>query len=138
MSQKPSPKNLTARILRLVGYLTDPKSGPGKWWIRFESASTAAMDRLARSPRYLRFAGRGLQRMFHLQRDMVDLTEEILHFWRMPSLGDLQEVRGQLRRLEDNLEITTTQLELALQALDTLQAELRRREAAEAAHDDAA
>jgi hypothetical protein len=130
MSQKSDTKNLTARILRLVGYLTDPKSGPGKWWMRFEKRSTGVMDRLARSPRYLRFAGKGLQRMFHVQRDMIDLTEEILHFWRVPSLTDMQEVRSQLRRLEDNLEITTTQLELALAALDKLQAELRRRDAA--------
>lgn len=130
MSQKSDPKNVTARILRLVGYLTDPKSGPGKWWMRFENASTGVMDRLARSPRYLRFAGKGLQRMFHVQRDMIDLTEEILHFWRVPSLTDVLEVRSQLRKLEDNLEITTTQLELALEALDKLQAELRRRDAA--------
>lgn len=130
MSEKTPPKNLTARILGLVGYLTDPKSGPGKWWMRFEGASTGAMEKLARSPKYLRFAGKGLQRMFHLHRDVVDLTEEVLHFWRIPSLGDLQEMRRALRRLEDDLEITTTQLELALAALDKLQAELARRPAA--------
>ena len=130
MSEKTPPKNLTARILGLVGYLTDPKSGPGKWWMRFEGASTGAMERLARSPKYLRFAGKGLQKMFHLHRDMVDLSEEVLHFWRIPSLGDLQEMRRALRRLEDDLEITTTQLELALAALDKLQAELARRPAA--------
>ena len=130
MSEKTAPKNLTARILRLVGYLTDPKSGPGKWWMRFEGASTGAMEKLARSPKYLRFAGKGLQRMFHLHRDVIDLTEEVLHFWRIPSLGDLQEMRRALRRLEDDLEITTTQLELALAALDKLQAELARRPAA--------
>lgn len=130
MSEKTPPKNLTARILGLVGYLTDPKSGPGKWWMRFEGASTGAMEKLARSPKYLRFAGKGLQRMFHLHRDVIDLTEEVLHFWRIPSLGDLQEMRRALRRLEDDLEITTTQLELALAALDKLQAELARRPAA--------
>lgn len=130
MSEETPPKNLTARILGLVGYLTDPKSGPGKWWMRFEGASTGAMEKLARSPQYLRFAGKGLQRMFHLHRDVIDLTEEVLHFWRIPSLGDLQEMRRALRRLEDDLEITTTQLELALAALDKLQAELARRPAA--------
>ena len=130
MSEETPPKNLTARILGLVGYLTDPKSGPGKWWMRFEGASTGAMEKLARSPKYLRFAGKGLQRMFHLHRDVIDLTEEVLHFWRIPSLGDLQEMRRALCRLEDDLEITTTQLELALAALDKLQAELARRPAA--------
>lgn len=130
MSEKTPPRNLTARILRAVGYLTDPKSGPGKWWMRFEGASTGAMEKLARSPKYLRFAGKGLQKMFHLHRDAIDLTEEILHFWRIPSLSEVHEVRSQLRRLEDNLEITTTQLELALAALDKLQAELARRPAA--------
>jgi len=98
--------------------------------MRFEGASTGAMEKLARSPKYLRFAGKGLQRMFHLHRDVIDLTEEVLHFWRIPSLGDLQEMRRALRRLEDDLEITTTQLELALAALDKLQAELARRPAA--------
>lgn len=132
MSQETAPNNLTARILRLVGYLTDPKSRPGKLWIRFERASTAVMDRLARSPRYLRFAGRGLQAMFHVHRDVVAFTEEVLHFWRVPTLGDLNEVRRQLRRAEERLEITTTQLELALELLEKLQAELARaaREAA--------
>lgn len=126
MSNETAPKNLTARILGLVGYLTDPRSRPGKLWMRFEGASTGVMERLARSPRYLRFAGRGLQKMFHLQRDMVDLTEEVLHFWRVPTLGDLHEVRAQLRRAEDRLEITTMQLELALELLAKLQAELVR------------
>ncbi len=130
MSEKTPAKNLTARLLGLVGYLTDPKSGPGKWWMRFEGASTGAMGKLATSPRYLKFAGKGLQRMFHAHRAAIDLTEEILHFWRIPSLTDVQEVRRTLRRLEDDLEITTTQLELALAALDKLQAELARRPAA--------
>jgi hypothetical protein len=124
MSQETAPSNLTARILRLVGYLTDPKSAPGKLWSRFEGASTGFMARLATSPRYLKFAGRGLKKMFQLQRDMVDLTEEVLHFWRVPTLGDLREVRAQLRRAEERLEITTTQLELALELLEKLQAEL--------------
>lgn len=130
MSEETPPKNLTARILGLVGYLTDPKSGPGKWWMRFEGASTGVMTKLATSPRYLRFAGKGLRRMFVAHRAMIDLTEEVLHFWRLPSVGDIQEVRTTLRRLEDELEITTTQLELALAALDKLQAELARRPAA--------
>lgn len=126
MSKETAPQNVTARILRLVGYLTDPKSGPGKLWMRFEGASTGVMTRLATSPRYLRFAGRGLKRMFHLHRDLVDLTEEVLHFWRVPTLGDLEEVRVQLRRAEDRLEITTTQLELALELLEKVQTELAR------------
>lgn len=126
MSEKTAPRNLTARILRLVGYLTDRNSGPGKLWNRFEGASTGVMERLARSPRYLRFAGRGLQKMFHLQRDLIDLNEELLHFWRVPTLGDLHEVRAQLRRAEDRLEISNTQLELALELLEKLQAELTR------------
>ncbi|MDC0673995.1 hypothetical protein [Nannocystis radixulma] len=126
MSKETAPQNVTARILRLVGYLTDPKSGPGKLWMRFEGASTGVMTRLATSPRYLRFAGRGLKRMFHLHRDLVDLTEEVLHFWRVPTLGDLEEVRAQLRRAEDRLEITTTQLELALELLEKVQTELAR------------
>ncbi|MCY1062570.1 hypothetical protein [Nannocystis sp. SCPEA4] len=126
MSKETAPQNVTARILRLVGYLTDPRSGPGKLWMRFEGASTGVMTRLATSPRYLRFAGRGLKRMFHLHRDLVDLTEEVLHFWRVPTLGDLDEVRAQLRRAEDRLEITTTQLELALELLEKVQTELAR------------
>ena len=126
MSEKTSSKNLTARILELVGWLTDPKSAPGKWWMRLENASTGVMGRLATNPRYLKFAGRGLRAMFHLHRDMVGLTEGLLHFWRVPTLGDLHEVRAQLRRAEDRLEITTTQLELALELLERLQAELTR------------
>lgn len=121
MATEDPPKNLTAKLLGLVGHLTDGKSGPGKLWARFEGASTAAMDRLARSPRFLGFAGKGLQRMFFLRREAREIAEEWLHMWRVPALSDIQAMRTQLRRLEDRLEVTTTQLELALAALERLQ-----------------
>ena len=127
MATDTPPMNLTARLLGLVGYLTDAKTKPGKLWMRFEGASTAMMDRLARHPRFLGLAGRGLQRMFHVRREAVEIAEEWLHMWRIPALSDIQAMRTQLRRLEDKLEITTTQLELALAALDRLHAEARGR-----------
>ena len=74
-------------------------------------------DRLGRSDTFLRLAGKSLGLGFALRRGVTDSAEAWLHAWRAPSLGDIQAMRTQLRQLGDRLEVTQTQLELALAAL---------------------
>lgn len=121
MSQPRPPKNLLTHLLTGIGYLTDPKSPPGKLFNRFETATTGLLDRLGRSDAFLRLAGKGLGLGFALRRGVTDSAEAWLHAWRAPSLGDIQAMRTQLRQLGDRLEVTQTQLELALAALARLE-----------------
>lgn len=125
MSQPRPPKNLLTHLLTGIGYLTDPKSPPGKLFNRFETTTTAVFDRLGRSDAFLRLAGKGLGLGFMLRRSMTASAEAWLHAWQAPSLGDIQAMRTQLRQLGDRLEVTQTQLELALVALARVESELR-------------
>ena len=115
------PKNLLTHLLLGIGYLTDPKSKPGKLFNRLETTSSGLFDRLGRSDAFLRFAGKSLGLGFALRRSMTASAEAWLHTWQAPSLGDIQAMRTQLRQLGDRLEVTQTQLELALAALHRLE-----------------
>jgi hypothetical protein len=126
MPERP-PKNLLTHLLSLLGYLTDGKSPPGKLFTMWERAATGAFDRLGRSPRYLSLAGKGLRLGFMLRRSINASADAWLHAWRVPTVTDVQAMRTQLRRLGDRLEVTQSQLELALAALERVEAELRDR-----------
>lgn len=117
MSQPRPPKNLLTHLLTGIGYLTDPKSPPGKVFNRLETRASGLFDRLGRSDTFLRVAGKSLDLGFMLRRSMTASAEAWLHSWQAPSLGDIQAMRTQLRQLGDRLEVTQTQLELALAAL---------------------
>ncbi len=125
MTQPRPPKNLLTHLLTGVGYLTDPKSPPGKVFTRLEASTSRVFDRLARSHTFLRLAGKGLNLGFMVRRSMTASAEAWLHAWQAPTLGDVQEMRTQLRQLGDRLEVTQTQLELALDALARVEADLR-------------
>ena len=121
MSDASAPPNLLTRLLKLVGYLTDPKTVPGKVFTRWEQAVTGLMSKLATNDRYLRFAGRGLEASFRARKNMIDVAEEMLHFARLPSVTEVNELRNQVRVLGDRLEVTTGQLELALGLLERIE-----------------
>lgn len=125
MTQPRPPKNLLTHLLTGVGYLTDPKSPPGQLFTRLEASTSKVFDRLARSHTFLRLAGKGLNLGFMVRRSMTASAEAWLHAWQAPTLGDVQEMRTQLRQLGDRLEVTQTQLELALDALARVEADLR-------------
>lgn len=125
MADPRPPKNLLTHLLTGLGYLTDPKSPPGKLFHVWESAATNLFDRLGRNHTYLRLAGKGLELGFMLRRSMTAGAEGWLHLLRAPTLGDVQAMRTQIRQLGDRLEVTQTQLELALAALERVEAELR-------------
>ncbi|MBA3544948.1 MAG: hypothetical protein H0T76_00545 [Nannocystis sp.] len=125
MTQPRPPKNLLTHLVTGIGYLTDPKSPPGKLFNRFETATSKVFDRLARSHTFLRIAGKGLNLGFMVRRSVTAGAEAWLHAWQAPTLGDVQAMRTQLRQLGDRLEVTQTQLELALDALARVEADLR-------------
>lgn len=133
MTEESPPPILLTRFLRLVGYLTDPKTLPGKAFTRWEQSMTGTMEKLATNDRYLRFAGRGLQMGFRVRKDMIDATEEMLHSFRIPALSEVIALRNQVRVLHDQLEATTNQLEVALDLLEKIDARGEMFEAAVAA-----
>lgn len=121
MTAEHAPPNLLTRLVRLVGYLTDPKSAPGKIFGAWERTVTGLAERLATSERYLRFAGRGLEASFRLRKNMIDAAEEALHLARLPSVSEVNELRHQVRVMSDRLEVTQSQLELALEILGRME-----------------
>ncbi|MBK8261052.1 MAG: hypothetical protein IPK80_06900 [Nannocystis sp.] len=116
-----APPNLLTRLVRLVGHLTDPKTAPGRLFTAFERRSTALFGKLATNERYLRFAGRGLEASFNLRRGGIEATEELLHLMRLPAVSEVNELRYQVRSLHDRLEVTNSQLELALALLERME-----------------
>ncbi len=127
MTQDRPPKNLLTHLLTFIGHLTDAKSRPGAVFNRFETASSGFFDRLARNHTFLKVAGTGLDLGFMLRRSMTASTEAWLHLLRAPTVSDVQAMRTQIRQLGDRLEVTQTQLELALAALERVEAELKSR-----------
>lgn len=121
------PKNLLTHLLLAIGWLTDVKTPPGKVFGRIERAGTGMFDRLGHSPRFLKLAGGGLGLGFLLRRSMNDGLESWLHLLRAPTVRDVQAMRTQIRQLGDRLEVTQTQLELALAALERVESELTAR-----------
>lgn len=121
------PKNLLTHLLLAIGWLTDARTPPGKLFARLERAGTGLFDRLGQSPRFLKLAGGGLELGFLLRRSMNDGIEAGLHLLRAPTVRDVQAMRTQIRQLGDRLEVTQTQLELALAALERVEAELARK-----------
>lgn len=126
MTEERPPKNLLTHLLLAIGWLTDARSRPGRVFARLERAGTGLFDRLGTSPRFLKLAGGGLELGFLLRRSMNQSAEAWLHLLRAPTVRDVQTMRTQLRRLGDRLEVTQTQLELALAALARVEAELAR------------
>jgi hypothetical protein len=129
MQQRP-PKNLLTHVLTAIGWLTDAKTRPGAVFTRVENRGSKFFERLARNETFLKVAGTGLDLGFMLRRSMTASTEAWLHLLRAPTVGDVQAMRTQIRQLGDRLEVTQTQLELALAALERVEAELRTRSSA--------
>jgi len=127
MSQDRPPKNLLTHLLLALGWLTDAKSRPGAVFTRVEAGGSKFFERLARNHGFLKFAGKGLELGFMMRRSMTASAEAWLHLLRAPTVGDVQAMRTQLRQLGDRLEVTQTQLELALEALARIEAEARAR-----------
>mgnify|MGYP000583083972 CR=1 FL=1 len=126
MHERP-PKNLLTHLLTTIGWLTDAKTRPGALFNRVETGTSKFFERLARNHGFLKVAGTGLDLGFMVRRTMTASAEAWLHLLRAPTVGDVQAMRTQIRQLGDRLEVTQTQLELALEALERVEADLRTR-----------
>lgn len=113
---------MLARCMKAIGYLTDPATTPGKAFTWCERGMSGVMEKLAHDPRYLDFAGRMMERSFRAQTQTVENAERMLRTMRLPTASDMLAMRDQMRRLNDQVEALSAQLELALDALEAIKA----------------
>lgn len=127
IEKKPRELNLLARILKRVGKQTDPKATTtGKIFDYSEKKLTAAFEKLAQSERFLNFAGGMMARSFVLRAETTRSTEAVLRAMRLPTASDLDALRDQVRRVNDQNEALEQQLELVLDRLEQLKKEKAR------------
>jgi len=124
MTDQSPPPILLTRVLRLLGHLTSPETLTGKVFTRCEQTMTGAMAKLATSDRYLRVAGKGLEMSFRMRKNMIDIAEEMLHMARIPAVSEVNELRNQVRVMHDQMEATQSQLEIALDLLERIDARI--------------
>lgn len=118
----PRARNLLARGLKLIGALTDPKATPtGKVFDAVEKGLTSALGKLAGSDRYLDFAGRMMERSFAFQTDVARSRETLLRALRLPTTSEVDAMRDQIRKVSDQNEALSLQLEVLLERLEAAQ-----------------
>ncbi len=112
------PPGLLARTLKLVGRLTSPETRTGKLFTKAEGGLTRVAARLAKSPTYLRVSGALLNRGLTLQVRRHAALEERLRSLRIPTTSEVDSMRDQLRRMGDQVEALSSQLELVVDLLE--------------------
>jgi hypothetical protein len=118
----PRRLNLLARAFKLIGTVTDPAAtSSGKLFHRLETGATALLDRLARNDTYLNLAGRMMEQTFLVQAEGARSAETLLHAMRLPTASDLSEVRDQVRKVGDQVEALSLQIEFILEQLEASQ-----------------
>jgi hypothetical protein len=113
-------KSALAQCMKAIGYLTSPTTATGKVFTTLEKKVTGAMDKLAQNDVYLNFAGRLMDRSFRAQSQAIRAKEEALRSMRMPTASDVDDLRAELRRLNDQVEATSAQMEVIIEALEKL------------------
>lgn len=113
-------KTVIARGLKAIGYLTDPKTKPGKAFTWWEKKVTKAAEKLAHNDLYLNFAGRMMERSFRTHSQSVRALEEFWHLFRMPTSTDVINLREQVHHLNDQVEAMSAQMELLLDEIAAL------------------
>jgi hypothetical protein len=116
--------NATARVMKAIGYLTDPGTMPGKAFAVWEKGMTRVMDRLARSDTYLALAGGMMEQGFRAQAQAIGLAEDMLRAMRLPTASDVIDVREQLRDVSEQVEALSAELEVAVAALERIEKKL--------------
>jgi hypothetical protein len=112
------PPGLLARTLKLVGRLTSPETRTGKLFTKAEGGLTRVAARLAESPTYLRVSGALLNRGLSLQVRRHAALEERLRALRIPTASEVDSMRNQLRRMGDQVEALSSQLEHVVHLLE--------------------
>ncbi|MCK6591478.1 MAG: hypothetical protein HUU21_25515 [Polyangiaceae bacterium] len=113
-STKKRRKSLIARGLKGIGYLTDPKTTPGKAFTWWETKATKVFEKLAHNDMYLNFAGRSMERTFRAHAETVRALEQFWHLFRLPTSTDVVDLREQVHHLNDQVEAMSAQMELLL------------------------
>ena len=114
MSQSDSPaptQGLLARGLKLLGHLTHPQTRSGKVFTRAEQGLTKVLARVAESPTYLRVSGGLMRQGFNARIRRRGLMERTLRTLRLPTPSEVEDLRDQLRRMNDQVEALGIQLE---------------------------
>jgi hypothetical protein len=112
------PKGLLARGLKLVGHLTSPETRTGRVFAKAERGLTKVTTRLSESPTWLRLSGGLMRRGFKLRIRRQALQERALQALRMPAASDVEAMRDQVRRLNQQVEALGSQLELVVELLE--------------------
>lgn len=122
-SKRPK-RNLVARAMKAIGYLTDPKTKPGKAFTFVEQRATRAMERLAQNDKYLMFAGGMMRRGFEAQAQAIEVTEDMLRAMRLTTASDALEIRDRLRVVHEEVEALSSELEVVVESLERIEKKL--------------
>ncbi len=117
-TSSPRPKGLLTRGLKLVGRLTSPETRTGKVFSKAERGLTKVSSKLSESPTWLRISGGLMRRSFNLRIRRQALQEKALQALRMPAASDVEAMREQVRRLNQQVEALGSQLELVVELLE--------------------
>lgn len=112
------------RVMKAIGYVTDPATLPGKAFTFWERNMTRAMEKLAQNDTYLSLAGGMMQQGFRAQAQWIEITEEMLRAMRLPTASDMHEVRDRLRQVSEEVEALSSELEVAVEALERIEKKL--------------
>lgn len=113
----PPPRGLLARGLKLLGHLTHPETRTGKVFTRAEQGLTRVLTRVSESPTYLRASGTVLRQGLNARIRRNSLVENALHTLRLPTTSEVENLRDQLRRVNDQVEALGSQLEVVVDLL---------------------
>jgi chorismate synthase len=117
-TSSPRPKGLLTRGLKLVGRLTSPETRTGKVFSKAERGLTKVSAKLSESPTWLRISGGLMRRGFNLRIRRQALQEKALQALRMPAASDVEAMREQVRRLNQQVEALGSQIELVVDLLE--------------------
>ncbi|WP_163864270.1 hypothetical protein [Myxococcus eversor] len=113
----PPPKGLLARGLKLLGHLTHPETRTGQVFTRAEQRLTRVLTRVSESPTYLRASGTVLRQGLNARIRRNSFVENALHTLRLPTTSEVENLRDQLRRVNDQVEALGSQLEVVVDLL---------------------
>lgn len=120
-SSRPPKKGLLNRSLKLVGHLTSPETRSGKVFAKAERGLTKVSSKLSESPTWLRISGGVMRGSFNLRIRRRALQERVLQALRLPATSDVEAMRDQVRRLSQQVEALGSQLEMAVDLLESQQ-----------------
>lgn len=114
----PASGGYLARGLLWLGRVTSPETESGKRFTQAEKRLTELFARLAEHPRWLRVTGELLRQGSLLRIRRHGAIEAILRALRLPPVSEVDGLREQLRRMNDQIEALSSQLELIVELLE--------------------